>query len=72
MRRLVLGLIAVGAVTGLAAPSFASSSPVTVHQGPDGTSVGVTVIQPLVGASVSSGGNVCVGISFEVPVCTDS
>jgi len=69
---LVLGIVAAGAVVGAAAPSFASSSPVTVHQGPDGTSVGVTVVQPLVGASVSNSGNVCVGISFEVPVCTDS
>lgn len=72
MRRLVLAAAALGAVAGLAAPSFAAStSPVTVQQGPNGTSVGVNVgQQPLVGASVSNGGNVCVGISLEVPVCT--
>jgi hypothetical protein len=69
MRRLVLAGIALGAVAGIAAPSFASG-PVTVHRGPNGTSVDVSVVQPLVGASVGNDGNVCVGISFEIPVCT--
>ena len=70
-RRLVLTAVTAAALGGFAAPSFASSGPVTVHVSTtNGVSAGVGVEgQNVVGATVSPGGEVCGGISQQVPIC---
>jgi hypothetical protein len=69
-RRLIVLGVATAAVAGAVAPSFAQSSPVTVHVSTtNGVAVGVDVNgQPGAGASVSNG-EACVGISLQVPAC---
>ena len=73
-RRLVILGVTAAAAVGVVAPSFAASStsPVTVTVSTsNGVSVGVGVERtPVAGASVSNGGQVCAGISEQVPVCT--
>lgn len=74
-RRLVVLSAAAAAVVGSVVPTFASSagsSPVTVQVSTtNGVSVGVGAVgQPIAGATVSNSGQVCAGISEEVPVCT--
>ena len=70
-RRLVILGVAAAAVTGVVVPSFAQSSPVTVGiSTTDGVAVGVGINgEPGVGARVSNG-QVCFGVSLEVPYCT--
>ncbi|HUR14827.1 MAG TPA: hypothetical protein VM097_10090 [Mycobacteriales bacterium] len=73
MRRTVLAVSAIAVLGGLALPSFASStSPVGVtYSTKDGVSAGVTVNgQPGAGARVS-GGEACVGISYQLPQCVE-
>jgi hypothetical protein len=74
-RRLVLVGVVSLAVGGAVVPSFASSAPplpVTVTTDThDGVSAGVSVGgQPGAGAHVSPDGQVCVGVSLQLPVCS--
>ena len=72
-RRLVVLGVSAAAVVGVVVPSFAATLPVGVHvtRTSNGTSVGVSVQGVNVaGASASDNGQVCAGISQQVPVCT--
>ena len=74
-RRLVITGVAAAAVLGVVVPSFATTGPdnppVTVYTDThDGVSAGFFVNgQPGAGAHVSPDGEVCVGISLQLPVC---
>jgi hypothetical protein len=73
VRRTVLALSAAAVLGGLAAPALATADlPVGVtYSTKDGVSVGTTVNdQPAVGARVS-GGEACVGISYQLPQCVE-
>ena len=70
-RRLVISGIAAAAIAGAVVPSFASTGPVTVTRGSDGTTVGVhDGNAPVAGVTVYNDGAVCGGIGEQVPVCT--
>ena len=78
MRRLVIAAAVGAAVVATAVPSFAAQSPTPRQTSPVGVTVstdgGVFVGttfegRPLLAASVA-GGQVCVGLSLEVPFCT--
>ena len=72
-RRLVILGVSAAAVVGVVVPSFASTSPVGVHvtRTSSGTSVGVSVQGANVaGASAYNNGQVCAGISQQLPICT--
>ena len=71
-RRLVIAGVAAAALAGAVVPSFAMTSPVTVHTDTsNGVQVSVDVNgQPGVGAHVKRDGGVCVGISYQIPFCT--
>ena len=72
-RRLVILGVSAAAVVGTVAPSFASSLPVGVHvtRTSSGTSVGVSVQGANVaGATAYNNGQVCGGISQQLPICT--
>ena len=70
-RRLVITGIAAAAIAGAVVPSFASTGPVTVTRGSNGTTVAVTSNgEPVAGATVYNDGQVCGGIGLQVPVCT--
>ena len=80
-RRFVIAGVASAAVLGAVIPSFAQSgaqsgpsSPVTVYTDThDGVSAGFFVNgQPGAGAHVSPSGEVCVGVSLQLPVCAGS
>ena len=74
-RRLVILGVSAAAVVGVVVPSFASTSPVGVHvtRTSSGTSVGVSVQGANVaGASAYNNGQVCAGISQQLPICTPS
>jgi len=70
-RLLIAGAAAAVVAAGAAVPALAATGgPVTVDTH-DGVTVGVTVgSQPGAGAHVSPDGQVCVGISLQLPVCT--
>lgn len=77
-RRLVIAGVATAALGGAVVPALAQSgsatSPVTVYTDThDGVSAGFYVNgQPGAGAHVSPDGQVCVGISLQLPVCADA
>jgi hypothetical protein len=72
MRRLVITGVAVAAIAGAVVPSFAATSPVTVRTDTsNGVGVGVYYNnQPGAGGHVGTDGQACVGISYQLPVCT--
>jgi len=75
-RRLVILGVSAAAALGVVVPSFAASSlPVGVHvtRTSNSTAVGVSVQGANVaGASAYNNGQVCAGISQQLPVCTPS
>lgn len=72
-RRLIIAGVALAALGGAAVPAALASSGgglVTVDTS-NGVRVGVQKgTTPIAGASVTPGGQACVGISLELPVCT--
>jgi hypothetical protein len=71
MRRLLLATASLGALAAVAVPATAQELPKVSVDTHNGVAVGVTnKNEPVVSGTVTPDGRACVGVSYQVPVCT--